>query len=252
MVEKGAELMVNDEPGKGTNMDDIKILRQRWHEKSTSGTNNDNLTYGEYINIILLAHRKVKIKDIAAGYNQTIDSITELVETARKERVLPVSPFSDKNNGLSDYRGFPLKEQLVRLEMADVDFSYTICEWAGSLNACKVKTGQFVRTNFDGRFFGDIFEKCNFDQGSFINGAFGSSIFIDCSFISTNLTATAAQGAKFIRCSFKRTNMKKAHFFKCVFEECDFEKTLFHDGSLAGSEFITNRPSDSQLGNTIL
>jgi uncharacterized protein YjbI with pentapeptide repeats len=46
--------------------------------------------------------------------------------------------------------------------------------------------------------------------------------------------------------------MKKAHFISCVFEECNFGGAKFHNGSLAGCKFISDHPSDEQLGNTVM
>ena len=238
-------------------MSNIKKLRLRWGE-GLSGENNTKLSIADYINIILSAHAfgggKVKAKDVAKMYSQTTAYVMELFETARKERVLPESPFGLTDDGLIDYRGFPLKQQLVRLQIRNVDFSYTISEGAGSLNTCKVKNSLFVETNFDGTPLGSVFENCNFNNASLKNGGFGSPenlYLLDCTFIDTNFTGAGAHGAKFTRCSFERSNMKKAHFISCVFEECNFGGAKFHNGSLAGCKFISDRPSDEQLGNTV-
>jgi hypothetical protein len=119
-------------------MSNIKNLRLRWSEE-LSGENSTKLSIADYINIILSAHAfgggKVKAKDVAKTYNQPTAYVREIFETARKERVLPESPFGLTDDGLIDYRGFPLKQQLVRLQIRNVDFSYTISEGVGSLNA---------------------------------------------------------------------------------------------------------------------
>lgn len=46
--------------------------------------------------------------------------------------------------------------------------------------------------------------------------------------------------------------MKKAVLLSCTFNECTFDGAEFHNGSLMGSKFIGNRPSDTQLGNTMI
>jgi len=233
-------------------MNDIKNLQLRWDEEFSSEINN-RLTFADYANILFLAYQKAKIKDIAKQYSQTVAFLTELLgKTALKGRVIPASPFGNTVDGLADYRGFPLKEGLYRMEITDVDFSHSICEWAGSVRDCTVKNSRFVGVNLEGTFFGSAFVECALDQISLKNCRLGSSTFLDCTFIGTNLTSAMAGGARFTRCSFKRANMKKAIFLSCTFEECNFEETKFHNGSLVGCKFISGRPSDEQLGNTMV
>lgn len=176
----------------------------------------------------------------------------EISIAAKKSGVIPESPFQKTEDGLKDFRGFPLKVQLSRMEINEVDLSYSICLLAGSLNNCNVRRSKFSGANFDGRFFGVRFEDCDFEKISLKSTALGSAFFLNCNFSGAKMSDAMARGAIFERCSFDRANMKKAVLLSCTFNECTFDGAEFHNGSLMGSKFIGNRPSDTQLGNTMI
>ncbi|WP_278644174.1 pentapeptide repeat-containing protein [Burkholderia lata] len=176
----------------------------------------------------------------------------EIVLAAKKSGALSLSPFHKTEDGLADFRGFPLKVQLARMVIEDVDFSHVTCFLAGSLNNCNVRRSKFSGANFDGRFFGVLFEDCDFEKASLKNAALGSTSFLNCNFSGAKMSDAMARGAIFTKCSFDRANMKKAMLLACTFNECTFDGAEFHNGSLVGCKFVGNRPGDAQLGNTMI
>lgn len=176
----------------------------------------------------------------------------EISLMVKRISALPASPFYKTEDGLADFRGFPLKVQLSGVAINDVDFSYSICLLSGSLNNCNVRRSKFFGANFDGRFLGVLFEDCDFEKSSLTSAALGSASFLNCNFSGAKLIDAMARGATFEKCSFDRANMKKAVLLGCTFNECTFEGAEFHNGSLVGCKFIGNRPSDTQLGNTMI
>ncbi len=176
----------------------------------------------------------------------------EIAIAVKRHSALPSSPFDRTEDGFADFRGFPLKVQLSRMAISDVDFSHSICLLAGALNNCSVMRSRFSGAKFDGRFVGVLFEDCDFERVSLKNAALGSASFLNCNFSGANMIDVMARGAFFAKCSFDRANMKKAVLLACTFNECTFDGTEFHNGSLVGCKFIGNRPSDDQLGNTMI
>ncbi len=176
----------------------------------------------------------------------------EMSLATKRSGIIPDSPFQRTEGGLKDFRGFPLKVQISRVEMNDVDFSHSICLLAGSLNHCNVRRSKFAGANFDGRFLGDRFEDCDFEKSSLKSAALGSTYFLNCNFSGAKMNGAMARAAIFEKCSFDRANMKKAVLLGCTFNECTFDGAEFHNGSLVDCKFIGNRPSDAQLGNTMI
>ncbi|RQR88888.1 MULTISPECIES: pentapeptide repeat-containing protein [unclassified Burkholderia] len=193
-----------------------------------------------------------KTNQLRWGESLSKSTNQEISLMVKRMGALPASPFHKTEDGLADFRGFPLKVQLSRVAINDVDFSYSICLLAGSLNNCNVRRSKFFGANFDGRFFGALFEDCDFEKASLKSTALGSASFLNCSFSGAKLIDAMGRGAIFEKCSFDRANMRKAVLLGCTFNECTFEGAGFHNGSLVGCKFIGNRPSDNQLGNTMI
>ncbi|MBN3842243.1 pentapeptide repeat-containing protein [Burkholderia sp. Ac-20349] len=176
----------------------------------------------------------------------------EIALAVKQRNDLPSSPFHRTEDGLADFRGFPLKVQLSRMTISDVDFSDSICLLAGSLNNCNVRRSRFSGAKFDGRFVGFLFEDCDFEKVSLKNSALGSASFLNCNFSGANMIDVMARGASFAKCSFDRANMKKAVLLACTFHDCTFDGAKFNNGSLVGCKFFGNRPTDDQLSNTMI
>jgi uncharacterized protein YjbI with pentapeptide repeats len=195
---------------------------------------------------------EIKTRWDSSLLNETNKTFAQSAKGWNGNRSLPLSPFKETEKGMHDYRGFRLTVQLVRLNIKNSDFSGMVCEQGGSLNDCIVEDSVLRSSNFDGRFFGKQFLRCDLTGVSIKNGAIGNSVFTECDFSGANLTNAMARGAKFTRCSFDQANMKRAILLHCIFDNCSFEGTKFHNGSIVGCKFIANSPSDEQLGNTIV
>ncbi|VWD08174.1 pentapeptide repeat-containing protein [Burkholderia contaminans] len=208
---------------------------------------------GETISLANTGNMK-DVKKNQLRWDESLSQSTnqELTLAVKKRGAMPASPFHKTEDGLADFRGFPLKVQLARMAIEDVDFSRVTCFLAGSLNNCNVRRSKFSGANFDGRFFGVLFEDCDFEKASLKNTVLGSAYFLNCNFSGAKMSDAMARGATFTKCSFDRANMKKAVLLACTFNECTFDGTEFHNGSLVGCKFVGNRPGDAQLGNTMI
>ena len=166
-----------------------------------------------------------------------------------------MSPFGLTEEGLKDYRGFPLEQALFRLEIENTDFSYSLCKWAASIYECNLTNSKFVGMDFSGRILSRVFENCNFNNLSLINGGFNTPksglSFINCTFVNTDFSYSSSKEVNFARCSFENAKMKWTIFSNCTFTECNFKKTKFNNTSFKGSKFISTKPSDKQLRKTI-
>src|SRR5262245_40648566 len=79
---------------------------------------------------------------------------TEIAKAGKQRTPLPPSPFGRTAAGLADFRGFTLREKIVRLAIEDHDLSWTRCEWAGAFIECRVKGSVLDRLKIDGRYVG--------------------------------------------------------------------------------------------------
>lgn len=140
-------------------------------------------------------------------WDETLSQSTnqEIALAVKQRNDLPSSPFHRTEDGLADFRGFPLKVQLSRMTISDVDFSDSICLLAGSLNNCNVRRSRFSGAKFDGRFVGFLFEDCDFEKVSLKNSALGSASFLNCNFSGANMIDVMARGAPCLTNSTSRS-----------------------------------------------
>lgn len=137
---------------------------------------------------------------------------------------------------------------LRTVDVEHVDFS--CCEFRGG--------GQFidvscVECKFNDSILeinlGTLFMRCDF-SGAKLNVLRGR--FEDCSFNSVNFSRALGREVQFIRCSFSGANLRKANLYNCLFDHCRWGDNRFGSGSLAESRFIGGRPSQMELGNTVM
>jgi fluoroquinolone resistance protein len=176
----------------------------------------------------------------------------EISRFGKSKRALIQSPFGITSSRLMDYRGFTLVVPIQFSSFSDADFTNLNCEWAGCFTDCLVTGSLFVGGNFDGRFVGKKFDRCDFSKASLTNTALGDSVFSDVLFVDCNLSYTMARGATFFRCDFSQSNLKQVTMLKCTFKECVFQDTRFHYASFAGSSFKKCVLDRSSLQNALL
>jgi uncharacterized protein YjbI with pentapeptide repeats len=175
----------------------------------------------------------------------------EIAKAGKQRKPFPASPFGRTPVGLVDFRGFTLREGIMRMELQDHDLYLMRCDWAGAFVDCKVKGSVLDKIKIDGRFVGTRFEGDSFRSASMSNSSLGG-IFQFCDFSKANLSKAGGNGVRFIDCLFTEANLKQANLMRCYFERCTFDGAKFHNGSLAGSTFKDVDVTKVEWGNTIM
>ena len=174
-----------------------------------------------------------------------------ILKAGKQRKPLPPSPFGKTAAGLVDFRGFTLREGIMRMAFDNHDFSVMRCDWAGAFIECKIKVSVLDKIRIDGRFVGTSFEGCSFQSASMSNSSLGGA-FRFCDFSKANMSKAGATEARFVECVFSGANLKQAMMMHCVFERCTFDRAKFHNGSFAGSTFKDVDVTKVEWGNTIM
>lgn len=175
----------------------------------------------------------------------------EIVKAGKQRLPFPASPFGATEGGRADFRGFVLREKIVRLSIEHHDFSFLQCEWAGALVDCSLLRCVLDHARFDGRVIGSRFEACSFASGSLSGCALGGQ-FIGCDFSRANLSKSKGNDLRFVDCLFDSANLRQALWLRSRFERCSFANARLHNGSFAGSTFTGVDAAAVNWDNTIM
>lgn len=149
-----------------------------------------------------------------------------------------------------DLRGLILEQFVKGIQIDHIDFSFLSTAKAGQFGFSTLDCCLFVAADFHSNL-GNRFIRCDFSRAKLQRSVLRGS-FEQCIFVNANLSSVLANTCRFVECSFVQTNLKQANFYDCAFDRCDFTDCKFGGGSLAGSRFITSRPTESELGDTFL
>lgn len=167
---------------------------------------------------------------------------------------LPFPPIVVDGQSVADLRGIAITTAFVRGKYDRVDFSYCIAGAAeglgGVLQQCEFIGCRFVGSQLWTNL-GDKLIRCDLTEAN-LKGAWLRGRFEECSFRAANLVSVDGGTEKFIRCDFTDAKMRKATLYDCVFDYCIWKGASFGSGSLAGSTFLGTRPTEAQLGDTIM
>jgi hypothetical protein len=152
-----------------------------------------------------------------------------------KQRLFPASPRGVTQEGLQDYRGYPLTN-LVSFDILEVDFSRSRSamnvhgvDCGIQLNSCRCRRVRFERSGHFHSLHG-IFDSCSFDHISTDHCGF-PGLYRDCTFRGANLRRAVLVG-DFVRCTFEGANLLvdscRASFEECRFSNCKMSP-LFDD-----------------------
>jgi hypothetical protein len=142
-----------------------------------------------------------------------------------KQRPFPNSPKGLGDDGLQDYRSFPLG-QVVNFDIVDVDFSGARSvknrhgvDQAIYFSSCRCRR---VRFNRAGRLhmLQGVFDDCSFDGITTDHCGF-TGLYRDCSFARANLRR-AMLGGDFVRCVFDHANLQVDSWGGVSFSDCSF------------------------------
>lgn len=175
----------------------------------------------------------------------------DIVKAGKQRKPFPASPFGKTPAGNDDFRGFTLREKIVRASLEDYDFYLMRCDWAGCFIDCQVSRSVLDKIKLDGGFLRIRFEECSFKSASLSASSLGGS-YRGCDFSKANLSKSKGRDVRFIECVFAGTNFRQAVLLHCSFEGCTFEGAKFHNSSLAGSTFKGLDPAGVDWDNAIM
>lgn len=176
-----------------------------------------------------------------------------------------VSPFLEYL-GLTDFRGFPLREHL-KIEtvamagrkpipqsdvppMTQMDFSYA--DLFGGAFADIVAENCCFDGVDNGSNWRRTFRRCSFAKAKLSRNHF-RGVFEDCNFLKAQLNlSSASTNTLFLRCNFTKANFRSANWVQVRFENCIFDGAKFDRASVSGSRFIGSAPSEEQLSDTLV
>jgi uncharacterized protein YjbI with pentapeptide repeats len=149
-----------------------------------------------------------------------------------------------------DLRGFNLSLPLRNVKIENLDLSYLTISLAGQLSFATLRNCRLIGIDFHSNM-GSHFVDADFTKSRLQRSRL-RGIFEQCNFSESNMSSAEANGSSFIKCNFTNANLKKANLYSCTFSHCEFNGTYFGGGSLADSRFLGTRPTDVDLGDTIM